>query len=79
MKCPCFSLDNEDELTETEKVNAVKLYGPNVYDDKVFFEKIDKRQAEYLMSIVDMQDCQHSYSYAKYVKQLENRLNTLKK
>lgn len=76
----CFSFRNcnktmpfEQELTETEKHHTMKMCGlidVNTPLNETFFNNMNKKQVNYLLSKVDMQDAQHSYSYATYIKKL---------
>ena len=75
MKCMCFSKMPEAELTDAEKANAKKMCGlgdENTPFNEEFFVNMNIQQIKYLLSIVDMQDAQYSYSYALYVKRLRD-------
>jgi hypothetical protein len=64
-----------DELTDAEKAYAKKMCGlsdANIPFNEAFFVNMNIQQIKYLLSIVDMQDAQSSYSYALYVKRLRD-------
>lgn len=56
------------ELTYQEKAALKKL---SQGEDKSFLKNVNRKELNYLLSIVDRQDCQHSYRYAVYVNELD--------
>jgi hypothetical protein len=88
MYCLCLpkrkpNIDYDAELTDAEKRHALYMCG--LSDSKhpfnqYFFENMNKKQVDFLMSKVDKQDCQYSIKYATYVQKLEElskKLNSL--
>ena len=71
MKCFCFA--KMPDLTDAEKAYATKMCGLSDLDtpfNQEFFDNMSILQIKYLLSIVDRQDAQSSYSYASYVRKL---------
>lgn len=68
----CFFEKQGSELTDKEKTHTKRMVGLiDIPLNEDFFNNMNNTQIKYLLSIVDMQDTQHSYSYGKYVRKLE--------
>jgi uncharacterized protein YpuA (DUF1002 family) len=79
MHCHCFKIiidapeSIDTELTDVEKNYAMMMCGltdTNVPFNEDFFNNMNKKQVDFLMSKVDRQNCQYSPSYARYVNKL---------
>ncbi len=80
--CWCFlgriktlpNMTDDSLLTDKEQAYIMKMVGltdKNTPFNEEFFYKMNKVQVKFLMSKVDMQDCQYSYEYSKYVSKLQ--------
>jgi len=71
---------DDTELTDAQKNYAMMMCGLtdiNVPFNEDFFNNMNKKQVDFLMSKVDRQDCQYSARYARYVDKLTKLSNSM--
>jgi hypothetical protein len=57
-----------EELSEKEKNRLRELAKMS---DKSFLKNVNRKELDFLLSLVDRQDCQSSYNAAKYANDLD--------
>lgn len=67
--CYTNKISTMDDLTQEEEKRLYKL---SKGSDKSFVKNVNRKELNYLFSLVDRQDAQSSYAHATYINELDN-------